>query len=250
MGNNKHGFDLESELLKHINENIIYERLNDNIKKFCDFVFQFKLDGNKIEAEIGQKGSKVDIVLICNKQRKNISIKTGSGNSIHQENVSFYVNFLRDLKIQENIISNILKFHYGEIFDENNQNIKMRLNSIELKKIMMKEIREINKSLNQEGTLAELINRFLIQGKDKKMPKIDFIYYGDLEKGIWANREELIKYLINIKKFSDSISISVFNYQTWNRNLSLNPNYEYKRETMQIKWPTLKEDLENIKNGL
>jgi hypothetical protein len=248
MGNNKHGFDLENDLLTHINENVIYDKFNQNIMKFCDFVFPFKLKGKQIRAIAGQKGSKVDMVLVCNQIKRNISIKTGFGNSIHQENILLFVDFLRELKIEEKIITSILKYHYGEIF--NNQNIKMRLNSKELKKIMINELREINVTLNNNNILTELVKRFLLQGKDKNMPIIDFIYYGDLENGIWASSKELTTYVQNKKHFNNGIFIGAFNYQTWNRNLSLNPDYEYKRETMQIKWPTLKEDLENIRNGL
>ena len=90
------------------------------------------------------------------------------------------------------------------------------------------------------------MNRFIFQGKSLEYDIVDVIYYGDIEKGHWASKEEIFDYIINNKFYSDSIHFGPLNYQIWNRCLNFNPKTENRRAVMQIKWPSLLQDILNI----
>jgi hypothetical protein len=246
MGNNKHGFELEDILIEHINKSIYFDNLNENIKNFINSIFRYNLKGKIIKASKGASGTKVDMVIVCENLSFNVSIKIGAGNSVHQENFNLFAESLREYSFNEKAIIYLKEFQYGEQVDKFGK--KTRLDSGDLRIIMKNEIDIINREFNDETKLVKLLDRFVFQGKEIKYPKIHFLYYGDLEKGIWASREEIINFFKSSRPKDKTIHIGKLNYQVWNRNMKMNPKYEYKRNVMQVKWSSLKKDLVSIRN--
>ncbi len=243
MGSNKSGFDNENELITELNNKRVNE-LNSNLKSFIYFLF-YDLDGNeRISAYTGISGQKPDIIIKINNEIKNVSVKIGNGNSVHQEKVDLFINFLSSLKISKEIQNELLKFHWGDgTIDGTGTN---RISSNEYKKIHSDKIEFINRGFNKNYLLKDFLNRFIFQGKSLEYDIVDVIYYGDIEKGHWASKEEIFDYILNNKFYSDSIHFGPLNYQIWNRCLNFNPKTENRRAVMQIKWPSLLQDILNI----
>ena len=243
MGSNKFGFKNENTLITELNNKKV-SNLNLNLKNFIYFLFH-NLNGNeKILAYPGIHGQKPDIIIEINDEIKNVSVKIGNGNSVHQENINLFINFLSSLNISEKIQFELLEFHWGDgTIDGTGTN---RISSNEYKKIHSNEINFINSEFNKNYLLKNFLNRFIFQGKSLSYDIVDVIYYGDIKNGHWASREEIFDYILNHKFYSDSIHFGPLNYQIWNRCLNFNPNTEDRRKVMQIKWPSLLQDILNI----
>jgi hypothetical protein len=243
MGSNKSGFRNENSLIDELNGKKIIE-LNDNLKRFILFLFDSVSDEDTVNACSGKKGQKPDLIIKINDNIKKVSVKIGAGNSVHQESIDLFMDFLSSIGISENIKGEILKFHWGDgTIDGTGKN---RISSAEYKIANTYAIQLINREVNEKKVLEKFVNRVLFQGKSLDFDIVDAIYYGNSQNGHWAKREEVVNYIVSNKFDSDSIHFGPLNYQIWNRCLNFNPKTENRRSVMQVKWASLLEDIINI----
>jgi hypothetical protein len=107
------GFMNEKILREYINQNN-FDSYNENIKSFLKFVFGTKFNPIlpfKAEKKAGQV--KPDLCIIHNETKKYISIKKGSGNSVHQEKIENFFPFIDNMLGQPSL-NNLKMFHYGD----------------------------------------------------------------------------------------------------------------------------------------
>ena len=83
MGSNTNGFQNETDIIGYLNEST-YNSLNDNMKKFIKFLYPSVKDNDIVYAGSGINGQKPDMIINVNNDKKYISIKIGTGNSVHQ----------------------------------------------------------------------------------------------------------------------------------------------------------------------
>lgn len=240
MGSNTSGFQNETDLISAL-ANKYYLNLNNNLKNFISFLFPQVNDYDKIKCYSGMVGQKPDIIIEINNKRKNISIKKGSGNSVHQEDIELFIDFLTTLDISEEAKIELLKYHWAD--GTTNGSGKIRVSSAEYKAEHQNEIDLINSELNKKETLTKLITRVLFKGKNDEFDEADVVYYGTINKGHWATKNEIIKYMLNNNFDINSIHFGPLTYQIWNRCLNFNPNTENRRNVMQVKWGSLEKDL-------
>lgn len=245
MGSNTSGFENETNLIHELSDKTILQ-LNNNLKKFILFLFPQINDNDLIKCYTGKAGQKPDIIVEVNNIKKKVSVKKGSGNSVHQEDIYLFMNFLTSLDIPENIKTELLKFHWADGTTDGSG--KVRISSLEYKKSHEKEIEMINNELNKKESLIKLITRILFKGKNDSFDEVDVIYYGNINKGLWATKTEIINYMISNKFGINSIHFGPLTYQIWNRCLNFNPNTENRRSVMQVKWGSLERDLIIIEN--
>ena len=240
MGNKSSGFKNENNIIEYIDKKKIKD-LNENMKKFILYIFNIKNEDAIIQATSGEKGEKTDIIIKINDEIKRVSVKIGSGNSVHQENIDVFVEFLKSINIPENIIYELLKYHWGDGTSDGTGT--ERISGPEYKRKFPEEIKTINTELNKKENLKLFIDRFIIQGKSSDYHSIDVLYYGDINEGHWAKKEEIIEYIVNNIFKMKSIHFGPVTYQIWNRCLNFNKNTENRRRVMQIKWASLYKDL-------
>lgn len=240
MGSNTSGFQNETDLIGALS-NKLYRELNDNLKKFISFLFPQVNNNDKIQCRSGMVGQKPDIIIEINNKRKNVSIKKGSGNSVHQEDIDLFIDFLTNLNISEKAKNELLKYHWADGTIDGSG--KTRISSAKYKAEHQKEIDLINSELNKKELLTKLITRVLFKGKSDKFEEADIVYYGTINKGHWATKDEIIKHMLNNKIDINSIHFGSLTYQIWNRCLNFNPNTENRRNVMQVKWGSLERDL-------
>lgn len=240
MGSNTSGFQNETDLISALS-NKLYTELNDNLKKFISFLFSQVNNNDKIKCYSGMVGQKPDIIVEINNKRKNVSIKKGSGNSVHQEDIDLFMDFLTTLDISEEAKIELLKYHWADGTTDGSG--KIRVSSAKYKTEHQKEIDLINSELNKKEPLTKLITRVLFKGKSDKFDEADVVYYGTINEGHWATKDEIIKYMINNRFDINSIHFGPLTYQIWNRCLNFNPNTENRRDVMQVKWGSLERDL-------
>ena len=114
MGTNR-GFDQEREVINELNDKLFsdisrkYKHLMQNIG--FNIKNNTKISCQKKEGAHLEK--KRDLVIKVESKSVNVSVKRGSGNSIHQENIHEFVTFLDDFsKLEKSEIDLIYEFHW------------------------------------------------------------------------------------------------------------------------------------------
>ena len=246
MGSNTSGFKNEDELIEFLYYKKVKD-LNNNLKKFIFFLFGDIDEESIIKTTPGKSGQKPDMIITIDNNTKKISIKKGSGNSVHQEKIDLFSGFLESINIPKEIINKLLRFHWGDGTTDGSGH--ERISSRDYKIEFPEEIKIINKEFNKPENIKQFVNRFIIQGKSKNYDSIDALYYGDVSEGHWASTDEIIEYVTNSIFKLDSIHFGPLTYQIWNRCLNFNPKTEERRKVMQVKWASLLNDLLNIERN-
>ena len=249
MSSNRDGFQNETELANYINDTEYYNDMNSNMKQFLSFIFgETDINNRKIIATKPTgyaRNIKPDIIISTDNIKKYISIKKGSGNSVHQESINDFTKFLSDIRIPNNIVQYLLEFHYGDGTTDGSG--KQRISSINFKNLYPDKIQQINAEMNKPEILELLFNRFLFVGNAINAPRVDVVYHGTVENGLWASTNEITNHLLHNTFNRNNVSFSHLNYQVWNRCLNFNPKTEDRRQIMQIKWASLETDFIEIK---
>ena len=237
------GFINEEELRNYIN-NKTYDRYNNNIKKFVSFVFGNSFNKTlpvKAEKRAGQL--KPDLCLIHNGVEKYISVKKGSGNSVHQEHIKVFFPFVYEM-LGEASLNNLKLFHYGD--GTTNDTGAVRYNASECKKRYTKEVTQLNNSINTPDNLRAFLDRFLFIGNISSV-SVDVVYHGTIESGLWASKSEIMNYLIKNNFNSNAVHFGSLTYQVWGRDEKRTAVHPDRRYVMQVKWGSNEKDLLQIR---
>ena len=245
----KDGFENETLIHDSLN-NKQYHELNKNLQKMIDFIYEKKITPTTLIKAYKIGGiNKTDLVIEINNKKYNISIKKGTGNSVHQEKVEDFINFLdENYKIEENLKNDIRFFIWGDGTLNGTGDIKNRLSASQLKKMYPEIVQNIKKFFYIHK--RDLIERFLIKGaKSESSP--DFMYYGTPEKGTIIKASEALDWLSNDENEKDKspIPIGRLTFQAWNRNINGGLKSENKRGVIQLKWSSIGKDLKIISEG-
>lgn len=247
FGDNSDGFKNEIDIEKSLNEKI-YDKLNPNLKHFLNDVFKgFNLKGKRIHAIRSEQKVKPDFYLHIDGIPKEVyvSIKKGSGNSVHQEKLETFINFLKCENVPNDIIEALKLYHFSDGTTDNTG--KIRQDSKEFVKENPEIVKKLNSFFSDEDFVEKLMYRFIFTGNIEDAPTTDYLYHGNVSSGVWASREEILKYQKekNVKD-SKAFCIGPLTYQTWNKNIKRNPNTEDRRNVLQLKWGSLETDLIKI----
>lgn len=239
------GLKLEEKFVEILNGHY-YNELNLNLQKFITFIFKDFNVHSQIKCTKLHNKQKADISIKIDNVTKNISLKSGSQNSVHSEKVETFISFLQNQKVNPTIINNLLLYHYGD--DTVIGDGKIRYSAEEAKIKYKKEILEFNKYINYSKILTKLIERFLFIGANDTNEYVDIIYYGDIEIGTWCSSKELLNFCLCHKSmYINTPHFSIFTYQNWCRNISLSKKSESHRNYIQIKWFSILSDIRKIR---
>lgn len=239
------GIQNEIEIVAALNEKQV-KRLPEIHRKFLQEMSPELPDDTVVYAEkIGGQGYKPDVQIELNKKRWNVSVKTGSGNSVHQEKTEYFIHYcMRFLDMTEQEKNSLLLYLYGDGTTDGDSDAENRLKDEELSQVFESEIKDVQMFLNRNK--RALIERFLVYGRQGKQKKIkaDFLYHGDVNNGVWCPLDEdTISYLAEITVNNAQLSIGPLSFQVWNRNLQAKSNLEDRRHSIQIKWVSCKTNI-------
>ena len=238
------GFINEKELREYINQNT-YDTYNQNIKNFLSFIFGKHLNTSHpfVAEKIGGQ-VKPDLCIKHNGLEKNVSIKKGGGNSVHQESIDIFFPYMETI-VDTNFLNILKKFHYGD--DTINDTGKTRYNANQCKSRYKNEISILNTELNKWTNLCDLLDRFLFIGNVGTLT-VDIVYHGTIDKGLWATRDEIIDYVKNNNFINDTVHFGPLTYQVWGRNEKGTAIHPDRRYIMQVKWGSIVSDFKKIRN--
>ena len=244
MGSNSHGFkneeSISSALHNKLYKDIEYLNLKTFIKEIHPSIQNYTLvkspykEGNKF---------KKDVEIIIEDKSYYISVKMGSGNSIHQEKVEPFIHMLeKEYGISNALTNYIRKFIWGDGTIDGSGRVSDRCGNSKLKTTMPVEIRGIQNFINSHK--EELLRRFLINGSNKG--RVDYIYYGTPKSGVWCPADNAIEFQLSSERKSvAALYLGDITFQAWNRCLS--GNNDYKRGQIQLKWGRIEPDIKSIR---
>ena len=243
FGDNSHGFKNAKEIVEGLNGCRV-KNLRGSLLGLVNNLFVGTALTDVIICKLIQNG-KPDIQITIGNQTKNVSVFIGSGNSVHQEDFSDFVDFCRNELNITSAEEEALRFiYYGDGTLYGTGKVSDRL----------KDARTIKQLYPEKVSIAqfffdqhrrELAKRFLVTGKYPDMPKADCVFHGDVQKGISMSYDAVLDYIENFSGTRRGLlSIGPLSFQMWNRNLSGDRETEYKRESLQIKWPSMPERIE------
>lgn len=242
----KDGFDNETLLMNAL-ANKKYGELNDNLKKTVTYISEKPIDDNEIIKSYKLGGvHKTDLIIEFNSTSYNLSIKKGSGNSIHQEKVEGFVSFLKkEYDISDELKNDILCFIWGDGTLDGTGAIEDRLSAAQFKRKNPEKVANIKKFFHEHK--KELIERFLIKGLKSDFSP-DYMYYGTPEEGIVVNANDALEWLSDDanEKSGTPLPIGRLTFQAWNRNINGGTKSEKKRGVIQLKWGSVGQDLKTI----
>lgn len=240
MANNTHGNVNEHVLVNALNNKTILD-LNKNLQDFIKSLDPSITNNTIISSKSLGGNRKSDLSITINSNTFNISLKMGSGNSVHQEKIEDFIEFLKEYYLISDSVANDLRFFiWGDGTLDGNGNLSDRMSATELKQQYPEKINNIQSELSHHK--EDLLNRFIFTGRCND--SIDYIYHGTLENGLWASRDELWPYLLS-ESSNNSISVGILTFQAWNR--SITGNSDHKRGQIQLKCGQLGNILNMIK---
>lgn len=119
VGSNIHGFNNEHDIVENLNGKKISE-LNSNLKKFINSIcLENSMDVSKIDRIVSTIESnsnlKQDFYIKLGNKTFGISCKMGTGNSVHQERISDFNEFIsRTLKASKDICDEFSFFIWAD----------------------------------------------------------------------------------------------------------------------------------------
>lgn len=239
------GFINEEVLREYINRNS-FATYNSNIKSFLTFAFGNNLDTSlsfKAEKKAGQV--KPDLVIKHNGIEKYISVKKGSGNSVHQESIDMFFTFFNSL-LGATALNNLKTFHYGD--DTTNDTGAVRYSAAQCKTKYARQVASLNVELNKWENLETFLDRFLFVGNVGSLV-VDVVYHGTIDSGLWASKDEIVNYVRNNYFDTNAVHFGPLTYQVWGRDEKRTAVHPDRRYVMQVKWGSLEKDLIAIRRG-
>jgi hypothetical protein len=236
------GFENEDEIIYEFVTTTNYKDLNENLKRVV-----LTINNNKIPNTFNSKkyggANKADLSIILDHKEYFISVKKGSGNSLHQESLEDFIAFLEsDVEKNESVFEDLRYFIWGDGSLDGTAPINQRIPASLIKKKYPLKIENIQDYFNKHR--MKLTNRFILDGSVSKN-RAGFLLYGNITRCIVVEESKVMDFVNNTIK--PPLSIGVLTFQAWNRNLTGIQNKEKRRGQIQLKWGTLEQDLKKIK---
>jgi len=236
------GFDNENEIIEALDGKTI-ESLNSNLQQLIKSSFSNYSGVIIATKQAGQ--NKSDLKITIGNESHTYSIKKGTGNSIHQEPIEPFLEFLaQNYGIDEEMKNNLRLFIWGDGTLDGKGSVSDRLSAPQFKTKYPQIIESIQTFFN--SIKKPLIKRFLIDGV-KSDSSAEFIYYGTVDSGVCCKSDKIVDWIVK-NNSKGAISIGKLTFQAWNRNINGGDKSENKRGVIQLKWGSIKDDIKVIAN--
>ncbi len=242
------GIKNEEEIIRLLNHKKIKE-LNSNFKNELRKEFPDVDENSIIQSFNLDNKHKSDFCMIINDKKYGVSVKSGIANSVHEEYITTFLEFLKSIGVSERTLNIIKFYHYGEEYIDKLGVRKMSLGEIKYR--FFKYIMEANNELSNPVIIYKVAKRVLINGISTSSDcPVDFLYYGTRSYGTLINKNDLLNYVCRIRCMElDSIHIGPFSLQPKSRKSPIEGIDEsYKlRDKIQLKWHSLITDIQRMK---
>lgn len=244
-----YGYQNELDFVNLFNEKYLYE-LDDNSQYFLKDLFGDIIDSNeKIICWKNKANQKTDIFIKFKNYVKGVSLKCGQSNSVHAEGLQYFKLYLEKLNIPYKIIDKYVDYHYGYMRDENGEKLFDKpLSSDEYKKLYQEEIDIFNQYINKTKIIVDMIDRFLIRGKNSEYD-IDALVSGTVDDYVWILKYDIYDLILSNMRFDlTSPHIACMTIGPKKRDINRDSKNKHDRYIVSIKWNFIRENIIEYKN--
>lgn len=242
------GFENEHLFVEKFNQKYLCE-FDLNSKKFLLELFNGNIsDDEKIICWKNKINQKADFFIKYKTLVRGVSLKCGHDNSVHHEQFQDFKLFLEELNISYKIIEYYVSYHFGyDRFDNGKNDFSKSLSAKEYKAKYQNEINCFNKEINHSKMIIEMIDRFIIYGRNSKYG-IDALISGTVDNYVWIMKNDIYD-LIFEKRYNDYTSphIACLIIGPKKRNLNRDSKNSRDRYVVRVRWDTIKEDIIDFK---
>lgn len=176
-----YGFKNENDIINYLNEKRFNE-LNEKWKNHVKKMFPFVIDNDLISCfHYEDQNGKPDIVITIRHTNVYVSIKCGRNCSMHQEPFETFRAFLEKKGVSQRTLRILELFQYGKTDKLSNEGKPFSPKELEQK--FKDYFIEASKELDKQSLIDAVIFRTILKGCVLKRYKVNFIYYGNLERG-------------------------------------------------------------------
>lgn len=234
------GFDNEKQIINTINT-VAFENLSTDLKNVL-----IKINNGNIPTSLSSEKyggtDKADLSLTIDNKQYFISVKKGTGNSVHQEPIENFIVFLKtNFEDDTTVFNDLRHFIWGDGTLDGKGDIANRISASKYKNTFPLKVKNIQDYFDKHK--KDLLVRFIITGAISNK-KADYLFYGDINDCCVVSDDDMINFALNVNK--RPMSIGVLTFQAWNRNINGGNKSEKKRGQIQLKWGGLKEDIKQI----
>ena len=239
------GLLVEDEIMANINGKKV-SQISNNLRYFLRNLFGPLNDDEIVFCQKTDDSFKVDLIIRYNNVTKNISIKTGRAEIVHNEILTNFTDFLEEQGVSKETIETIKLFHYGDGTTDGTG--EKRMSYIDIAHMLKDRIRKANEELNYRKELVlKTIYHCVFKGAKKDNPEIDAIYFGTKDFGVMATKKQI---LTHIRKrnfgFFENLHIGPLLLRPDARYVGKDIASERKRNRIIVYWPNLNADIEYI----
>tara|TARA_Y100001970_G_C14209207_1_gene845912 strand:+ start:298 stop:1059 length:762 start_codon:yes stop_codon:yes gene_type:complete len=248
-GQNK-GRPIEKQILK-IFDNAIPINLNKNyqdILKLSNHTINPNISLNCIEGNGKGLEKKPDLIIMQNNMQVLImSIKSGKNNSVHEEGIDAFVDFLINLGAKSSEIDDLKFYFWGDGSLDGSigeKDFKKRIKGVDITKKHPKKIKSINNTFKKYK--REITERAFIGHKAYAYPTV-LVYKETLDENkLWyIAMSDLINYNCTVDK--PGVTVGDLTFQNQNRCLKEQDKTQgKKRSQIQFKYSKLLDRLKEL----
>tara|TARA_B110000503_G_scaffold58916_1_gene94168 strand:- start:196 stop:933 length:738 start_codon:yes stop_codon:yes gene_type:complete len=235
-----YGNEVEKEIIKFLDNKRLIDLKNCKLKQLIFHVFGLDINENltisckkyKKKSNSYKGNPKPDLQITLNKIKKNISIKSGKGCSLHEEPLITFLNFLENFP-NSNKYLNIVETHLKKAINIRNTEVPFffKMNKANIIKRVLDGIYPGEEPVDFYYAILSI--------KDKKTEALSDI----IRNGFFASKKEIENFMNNNepggKGQSGTCDVGILRYQSYNRNKYPKP---------QFKWPNPYEDIKKIRS--
>lgn len=243
-----YGYQNEKDFVELFNGKYFYE-LDNNSQKFLKELFGEIIDEEeRVKSWKNKTAQKADIFIKYKKYIKGISLKCGHSNSIHHEPIQEFKIYLEELGIPYKAIDKYVSYHYGYAKDEEGKTDFSRLLSAEkYKTLYQEEINIFNKSINKTRIIIDMIDRFIVRGRNSNYD-IDALICGTIDDYVWLMKYDIYDLILSKRcNYFTSPHIACITIGPKKRNLDGTSKNAKERYIVCIRWNFIKESIIEFK---
>ena len=168
--------------------------LSHNLKHILREIYGL-FDGEEIlKCGLVEKLQKPDFFIEYKGIRKYISLKTGRAETINQEGLKQFLEYLRSWNVSIDSQKTFLYYHFGDGTMDGSGN--RRIEYYELAAKLRTRIIDLNEELNKsKDFIKDVVHRMLFKGTvDTNIPA-DYIYFGDVHYGVICSEAQIFKHI-------------------------------------------------------
>ena len=208
-------------------DNKRYSDLNGNLKKFIKNMYP-KIKSKDIIYCFKIYNKKIDFIISVNDIQKNIAIKGGDIVCVYKDYIDNLVLFLYSIKVSSRCVGALLKYHYAD-GTYNGSGSMVRSYGALLSVDYQQEIKIVEKEFSDLNKLEKVLDYVLFTDNNGRM--VDYFYYGDAKKGIFASAYQVKKNILEESNsyHHDFMRIGVMNFLPLKRCLLTIDKFDSKR---------------------